>query len=150
LSERKGDIYLLASHFLEKYQRSPCCPVLQISPEARALFEAYPWPGNVRELDHVIHTAVYLTEGELLLPEHLLKRISEYQRGPATVLEKPLGPKNEQRQSVDIPLDATFEAMEEMFIRATLKWLDENRTKAANVLRIGIRTLQRKLKKYGV
>ena len=51
---------------------------------------------------------------------------------------------------MNVPLGTTLEAMEETFIRATLAWLDENRTKTAEVLGIGVRTLQRKLKRYGV
>ena len=55
---------------------------------------------------------------------------------------------SESEQKVSVPLGTKFEAMEETFIRTTLEWLDGNRTKTAETLGIGIRTLQRKLKKY--
>ena len=75
LSERKEDICVLVSHFLEKYRRFSDPPSLEISPSTRALLENYAWPGNVRELENAIERASYLIKGGVLLPEHLPEEI---------------------------------------------------------------------------
>ena len=144
LLERRGDIEALIAYFLEKHRRLDKSKVLQVSASALALLEAYPWPGNVRELENVIESMSYLVKDEILLPRHLPEEIRIYQRRHSDVSA------GESTQSVSVPLGTTLKAMEEKFIRATLAWLDGNRTKTARVLKIGIRTLQRKLKKYGL
>lgn len=146
LSERKEDICVLVSHFLEKYRRFSDPPSLKISPSTRALLETYAWPGNVRELENAIERASYLIKGGVLLPEHLPEEIRAYQRRSVDVSKEISTSAGEQK--VSVPLGTKFEAMEEAFIRTTLEWLDGNRTKTAETLGIGIRTLQRKLKKY--
>lgn len=148
LSERRGDIEILAIHFLEKHCRLGKVKIPQVTPSTLDLLKGYPWPGNVRELENVIERASYLANGETLLPEHLPKELQMYQDLPADIPEKLSTPGNEQMLSV--PLGTTFKAMEKTFICTTLAWLEGNRTKTANVLGIGIRTLQRKLKKYGI
>ena len=144
LSERRRDIEALIAYFLEKHRRLDKSEVLQVAASALVLLEAYPWPGNVRELENIIERMSYLVKDEMLLPRHLPEEIRIYQRQYSDVSA------GESSQSVSVPLGTTLKAMEEKLIRATLAWLDENRTKTARVLGIGIRTLQRKLKKYGV
>ncbi len=146
LSERKEDIYVLVSHFLEKYRRFFSPSILQIAKSTRALLETYPWPGNVRELENAIERASYLIKKGVLLPEHLPEEITAYQRQPVDVSKEISTFEDEQK--VSVPLGTKFDAMEEAFIRTTLEWHDGNRTKTAETLGIGIRTLQRKLKKY--
>ena len=144
LSERRRDIEALIAYFLEKHRRLDKSEVLQVAASTLALLEAYPWPGNVRELENIIERMSYLVKDEMLLPRHLPEEIRIYQRQYSDVSA------GESTQSVSVPLGTTLKAMEEKFIRATLAWLDGNRTKTARVLGIGIRTLQRKLKKYGL
>lgn len=146
LSERKEDICVLVSHFLEKYRRFSSPSILQIAKSTRALLETYPWPGNVRELENAIERASYLIKKGVLLPEHLPEEITAYQRQPVDVSKEISTFEDEQK--VSVPLGTKFDAMEEAFIRTTLEWHDGNRTKTAETLGIGIRTLQRKLKKY--
>lgn len=148
LYERKEDICVLVSHFLEKYCQSSSSQVLQISPDTQTLLETYPWPGNVRELENTIKRVSYLIKEGMLLPKHLPKKIQKYQKQSINISEEIAIPEN--KQSVSIPLGTTLEAMEEMLIRETLAWFDGNRTKTAKALGIGIRTLQRKLKKYNI
>lgn len=148
LYERKEDICVLVSHFLEKYCQSSSSQVLQISPDTQTLLETYPWPGNVRELENTIERVSYLIKEGMLLPKHLPKKIQKYQKQSINISEEIAIPEN--KQSVSIPLGTTLEAMEEMLIRETLAWFDGNRTKTAKALGIGIRTLQRKLKKYNI
>lgn len=144
LSERRRDIEALIAYFLEKHRRLDKSEVLQVAASALVLLEAYSWPGNVRELENIIERMSYLVKDEMLLPRHLPEEIRIYQRQYSDVSA------GESSQSVSVPLGTTLKAMEEKFIRATLAWLDGNRTKTARVLKIGIRTLQRKLKKYGL
>lgn len=148
LSERQEDIEELVVHFFEKHRR-PCEPrILQVSPSALTLLKNYPWPGNVRELENFIERVSYLVKGDILLPDHLPEAVRMYQKGYVNVPEKL--PTSENGQSVSVLLGTTFEEMEEKFICANLAVLDGNRTKTAKLLGIGVRTLQRKLKKYGV
>ncbi len=148
LAERQEDIDELVVHFLEKHRKT-CEPrILQVSPSTLALLKSYRWPGNVRELENAIERASYLAKGEILLPEHLPEEIRMYQQRPVNVHEKLPTPENEQK--VNVLLGMTLEAVEETFICKTLAELGGNRTKTAKQLEIGIRTLQRKLKKYGV
>lgn len=144
LSERRADIEMLVEHFLEKHCGLGKSEVRQVSASTLNLLKAYSWPGNVRELENVIESMSYLVKDEILLPRHLPEEIRIYQRQPMNVSA------GESTQSLNIPLGTALKATEEKLIRATLAWLDGNRTKTARVLKIGIRTLQRKLKKYGV
>lgn len=148
LSERRGDIDTLVTHFLKKYQSFTKSGAPQVALSTLDLLKGYPWPGNVRELENVIERASYLAKDGILLPEHLPKELQAYQDRPANIPEKLSTSGNEQ--TLSIPLGTTFKAMEKAFIRTTLAWLDGNRTKTANALGIGIRTLQRKLKEYGI
>ena len=141
LAERREDIEDLVTHFLKKHRLSYDSEIPQIAPSTLALLESYSWPGNVRELASAVQSACYSAKEGILLPEHLPKEIRTDQRRLVNI------PENEQEMSV--PLGTTLEAMEEILIRNTLAWLDGNRTKTAEMLRIGIRTLQRKLQKYG-
>ena len=144
LSERREDIEALIAYFLEKHRRLDKSEILQVAASTLALLKAYPWPGNVRELENIIESMSYLVENGILLPRHLPEGIQGYQTQHGDVSAGECTP------SVSVPLGMPFAAMEEKFIRATLTWLDGNRTETAKVLKIGIRTLQRKLKKYGV
>ena len=148
LAERQEDIEDLVAHFLKKHRLSWHSGIRQIALSTLALLKSYRWPGNIRELENIIQTASYAAKGGILLPEHLPENIRMYQGRPVSISGEVSTLEDEQR--VSLPLGTTLDAMEETFICKTLAWLDGNRTKTAEMLRIGIRTLQRKLKKYGV
>ncbi|HEY7973951.1 MAG TPA: sigma 54-interacting transcriptional regulator, partial [Ktedonobacterales bacterium] len=71
LRERKEDIPLLVSHFLEKHRYSPRSPAARISQEAVEKLRGYDWPGNVRELENVTQRAVVLSQGQVITDEHI-------------------------------------------------------------------------------
>jgi two-component system response regulator AtoC len=71
LRERKEDIPLLVSHFLEKHRYSPRSPAARISQEAVEKLRGYDWPGNVRELENVTQRAVVLSQGQVITEEHI-------------------------------------------------------------------------------
>ena len=79
---------------------------------------------------------------------HLREDVRTYQKQPVDVFQDISTPENEE--IVGVRLGATLEEMEETFVRETLAWLDGNRTEVAKVLKIGRRTLQKKLKKYNI
>jgi DNA-binding NtrC family response regulator len=132
LRERKGDIPLLANYFLEKYSLSNNKKMTKIAEETISLLLRYDWKGNVRELENTIERAVLLGKGEVLLPKHLF-------------LEE-LG--SNGRKSVPIRAGLSVKAMEKELIFHTLEEVNNNRTHAAKLLGISIRTLRNKLREY--
>jgi DNA-binding NtrC family response regulator len=141
LRERSGDIMLLAEHFLEFYAKENAKPSLSLSDEARRLISSQKWPGNVRELQNTMERAVLLASSDSITPEALMfeDQISggESQGGAATaeVLTGPLPTLRElERKAIDLALEET----------------SGNRTHAAKMLGISVRTLRNKLNEYKV
>ncbi len=133
LRERHGDVLLLTEHFLKRYNEDFNKRVTGISPECLSLLEAYAWPGNVRELKNVIQRAVLLTQGEVILPEHLPPRfVAGTPRRARVVFE------------VGTPLDE----IEREMVARTLAAVNNNRTRAAEVLGISRRALYNKMARF--
>jgi len=133
LRERRKDIPLLVAHFEEKFRNLHQVSDLQISPEAMAELTRWSWPGNVRELENTIERATLICDGDIILPEHLL--IEE----DAASMET-----GETNRLVGM----TVKQIEKKLINQTLHHLNENRTHAAEMLGISIRTLRNKLSEY--
>jgi DNA-binding NtrC family response regulator len=139
LRERRGDIPALAEHFRARYVEQHELPgVIGFAPEAMELLLAYEWPGNVRELENVVQSAVVLTEGPMITPEVLPIEV-----GGAKAPEEGV--------SVDgvviVPGTPLSEA-ERRIIIDTMRRTGGNKTEAARLLGIGLRTLYRKLRQY--
>ena len=75
LKARRGDIPLLAGHFVAMYAARNGQPTPEISPEAMMLLTPYAWPGNVRELENAIEQAILLSEGQTISMEHLPEHV---------------------------------------------------------------------------
>jgi DNA-binding NtrC family response regulator len=103
-----------------------------ISEQTVSLLLKYDWNGNVRELENTIERAVALGNGETLLPKHLF--LEEL---------KPPG-----YQNVPLKVGLSLREMERQLIYQTLKEVNDNRTHAARILGISIRTLRNKLREY--
>lgn len=133
LRERKGDITLLSDHFLIKYSAENNKNKPDISKEALNILNKYSWMGNVRELENIIERAVLLCNGDVVLPEHL--NLNEFNQTDNT--------------NTSISTGMSVKEMEKKLIYKTLEDCDNNRSKAADLLGISIRTLRNKLKDYG-
>ncbi len=140
LRERREDIPLLVDHFLEQFKRENHRETLSLSPAAlRCLVDAR-WEGNVRELRNLLESLVVMATRPVIdvwdLPEAYRQMVSS-QPEPHSAAVPAGGPPR------------TMEEIEREAILKTLKETEGNRTKAAEILGIGLRTLQRKLKEYG-
>ena len=133
LRERKGDIPLLANFFLEKYAALNGKGIKGFSPETMKLLEEYSWPGNVRELENVVHRAVLLAKGPVIEPKDLV--IDE---GLVSRVDPPIKP------------GTSLKEMERWLILETLKKVGGNRTQAAKLLGVSVRTIRNKLKEYKI
>ncbi len=132
LSRRPGDVPLLAAHFLQAAGRSG----VTLSGEAEAALEAHGWPGNVRELRGVMEAAANLAVGGPIKPEHL--------NLPAARPLAPGGPPARVGQLEPLA------DVERRHIIAVYEAVGRNKSQAARVLGIGLQTVHRKLKAYGV
>jgi two-component system, response regulator FlrC len=135
LRERPGDVLLLAHHFLEKFNTFTGKAVARISAEALDQLSRNRWKGNVRELENTLERAVLLADGDTVLPRHL-------QLAPGSDNGTGGGPPRNFRTGI------TVWEMERDLIMGTLSHVNENRTHAAELLGISIRTLRNKLKEY--
>ncbi len=131
LRERKEDIPLLIKFFIEKYNKENGFTVPDISSQALGELMLHTWPGNVRELENVIQRAVVFAKYSLLERKHL--RFFEQKSNP---------------NELSLTPGMSIGEMEKQLILKTLRSCDGNRTKAAEILDISVRTLRNKLKEY--
>lgn len=134
LRERPDDIPRLAQHFARKVALDLGRPVPGFTPDAVEMLRAYAWPGNVRELAHAVERAVILAQGEDLGPE-AFDLLDSAPTGPGTAL--PDGAVVLETLRVD--------EAEAVLIDAALERTEGNRTQAAALLGMSVRTLRSKL-----
>jgi transcriptional regulator with PAS, ATPase and Fis domain len=138
LRERGSDLDLLASHFVAHYAREHARPVRAIAEEVFSVLRAHPWQGNVRQLRNAMERAVVMSEGEVLLPQHL----------PPDILHPPV-PRAAGEEPGEMPL-VTLEEMEKRMIRRALRETQNNLTLASEKLGIHRNTLRRKIAEYAI
>ncbi|HEX8361599.1 MAG TPA: sigma-54 dependent transcriptional regulator [Longimicrobium sp.] len=136
LRDRGPDLDQLALHYVAHYCREHARPVRAVAEEVFAALRAHPWPGNVRQLRNAMERAVVMSEGEVLLPQHL----------PADILHPPAS-RPAAAESAEMPL-VTLEEMERRMIRRALAETANNLTMAAERLGIHRNTLRRKIAEY--
>ena len=136
LDERKGDIPLLVEHFLEKYCQLNNQEKKKISDAALTQLVNKAWKGNIRELENSIERAVLIGSGPELLPEHLFF-------DPADSVSR-----SQSHSVLSMRAGMTVKEMEKQLITKTLEEVNDNRTHAAELLGISIRTLRNKLSEY--
>ncbi len=137
LRQRRGDISLLAEHFLEKHSKNNNKNKPQLSDKAMSILIKHDWRGNIRELENTMERAVLLGEGEVITPENLYLEESDFDEFSDDT-------------KINIPLKSgiTVRDMEKKLIVKTLEDVNDNRTHAAELLGISIRTLRNKLSEY--
>ncbi|MEQ9518529.1 MAG: sigma-54 dependent transcriptional regulator [Parvibaculum sp.] len=153
LRERPADILALADHFVRKYSAVNALPVKPISLETRRQLAKHRWSGNVRELENTIHRAVLLSGGTEIDVEAI--RLPDGSR-----LGSASGNAAHGTQGIAAQAAATASAVSQSFVGQTVAQVEQdliintlghclgNRTHAANILGISIRTLRNKLKQY--
>ena len=147
LRERPADVIELANHFIKRYAAANGVPARPLSVEARRTLTVNYWRGNVRELENTMHRAVLMATGAEIGPEAILApdgvRLDQ-QRGAPPVAHAALAAEQVSRALVG----RTVAEVERDLILETLRHCLGNRTHAANVLGISIRTLRNKLNEY--
>ena len=137
LRQRREDIPFLSDFFLKQYAEKNRRLIKGFTPRATDLLMRYDWPGNVRELENIIERAVIMARGEMITP-----------------LEFPADLQHLDEELKDTRIDFTpgrsLKEVEKVMILRTLEETGGNRTHAARILGISRRTLQLKLKEYGI
>jgi DNA-binding NtrC family response regulator len=133
LRERREDIPLLVEHFLRQFQVT-ARRAKTVSPEALELLAAFAWPGNVRELANTIERLVILAEGDVIGPEDLPPNIRSPQGSPPGPSAGP----------------GSLAEMERLHIARVLAETGGKKMRAARLLGIDLKTLNHKIKLYGI
>ncbi len=132
LRERKEDIPLLMNAFLEEFNEENGKEVHGFSPKAQSIMYRYTWPGNIRELRNCIESSLVMCKGDMIdivdLPVHVRNGVTDDQ--------------------VSIQLGLSLGEAEKEIIKATLAFCKGNKSKTAEVLGIGRKTLHRKIQEY--
>lgn len=136
LRERKGDLMKLIHHFIGKYNQEMNKKLEGLSPETEQIMLRYDWPGNVRQLENCIERAVVLSQGTLIEPQSL----------PPEILQQ--NAQNDEGAGSGLQVGMTVSEAERQLIYKTLEFTENNRTRAADMLGISIRTLRNKLNEY--
>ena len=157
LRDRKEDVADLSSFFIKKYSEINKKAVKPLSDDALKALQSYDWPGNVRELEHTIERAVVLSKTNEITSKDLFLHgitIAGFKSKPET--ENIVEEKEEVKKTADISSDEsmggavgrTIADVEQELILKTLQDVAGNRTKAAEILGITVRTLRNKLNEY--
>jgi len=119
----------------EKHERS----VAGVSESVMTAFHAHVWPGNVRELRNTLERAVIMCGGPMIEPKHLPPGFGRFvSKAPVT-----------EANSIHLGVGTTVDEAERLLILKTLEATHNNKTKAAEILGISLKTLHNKLKEYG-
>lgn len=146
LRERPADILALAEHFVRKYSDANQIDVRPIADTAKTQLLAREWQGNVRELENAMHRAVLLASGREICPDAIrMPDGSAFTGGPSSVTRHAADAADQVQRAM---VGRTVAEVEQELIIDTLDQCLGNRTHAANILGISIRTLRNKLKLY--
>ncbi len=132
LRERRADIIPLTHYFFSRIHQDTPAAELTLTEEVKRLLVEYEWHGNVRELENTLQRAILLSQGAPIQPQHLFPA-SQVKASPSTG---------------GVEVGVSVREMEKDLILKTLEAVNDNRTQAAGILGISIRTLRNKLKEY--
>jgi DNA-binding NtrC family response regulator len=139
LRDHKEDLPELTQSLLESMNEKHSRRVAVVSDAVMTTFQAYDWPGNVRELRNLLERAVIVCEGAMIDPKHL----------PPGFGHAPARSAISEGNAVRVGVGTTVEDAERMLILKTLESTHNNKTRAADILGISLKTLHNKLKEYG-
>jgi transcriptional regulator with PAS, ATPase and Fis domain len=139
LRDRKEDIFPIAEALISMLNSKHECRVTGMNQEVQDVFRAHNWPGNVRELRNALERAVILAGQGLVERKHL----------PATFNSSAVEVPVMDGDCVQFRVGTTVEEAERGLIMRTLEHTKNNKTKAAEILGISLKTLHNKLKEYG-
>jgi len=139
LRDRLDDVPLLAEFFLARFRGQAARRISGFAGDALAAMTRYAWPGNVRELRNALERAVILAGKGLIERKHL----------PASFTSPTVEAPVMDGDCVQFRVGATVEEVERGLIMRTLEHTKNNKTKAADILGISLKTLHNKLKEYG-
>lgn len=139
LRERKSDIPLLVNHFLKTFAKENNRTIRGISAEAMEILKNIPWRGNVRELRNCLENMVIFNRSEVLTTSDIPSEYAD---------QKGFSDEPDEEEHIDFAVGMTMEEIEKEAIVNTLNKVQGNRTQAARMLGIGLRTLQRKIKQF--
>jgi len=149
LRERQSDIPMLTRHFIEKYNRKLNKKIEGISDEALALLQAYAWPGNIRELENLMERVLLFADGPKIaakdLPDHIRQAAVEAPAAASTTAD---GTPAETGLKDIVRMKAA--ALEKDLIAKALEETGGNVTRAARLLQISRKSLQTKMKEFGL
>lgn len=134
LKERKDDLPLLIDSFIKKFAAENEKEITGIDSKAKAALLKYDWPGNIRQLQNCIESSVVMSNGKQIKLEDLPLSVSEYTG----------------QEAISIPMGISLEDAEKIIIMQNLSANKGNKSKTADVLGIGRKTLHRKLNEYGL
>jgi DNA-binding NtrC family response regulator len=137
MREHKEDLPQLVEHLLADISAKHHKKVSGVGNDVMDLFKSYPWPGNVRELRNVLERAAIASDRGTVSRQHLA---SDFGRTPATT--------NSGLGAIRFPVGTTVDAAERELILQTLNATSQNKTRAAELLGISLKTLHNKLKEY--
>ncbi|MEQ8822397.1 MAG: sigma-54 dependent transcriptional regulator [Sumerlaeia bacterium] len=136
LRKRRSDIPLLAQHFLKEFSKENGRPVPVLSKEANEKLQTWHWPGNVRELRNIMENTFVFLKGDEVGADDLPQSLR--------------GDREKVEDGIMMPLGMPLEEVETRYLKRTLNSVDGNRTRAAEILGISRRTLQRRIKELGI
>ena len=132
LRERKEDLFLLCTSFLNEFCKENKKSIEGFSNEARTAIASYDWPGNIRELRNCVESAVVMCRTSQIELSDLPPAVSKARSG----------------NSIEIELGTTMDEAEKKIILGTVAYCKGNKSKAADVLGLGRKTIIRKMQEY--
>ena len=154
LQEHIEDVPLLVKDFLEEFCQQNGKSPITIVPEAVRTLMKYDWPGNVRELKNCVEGMVVMfnqsTIQQIHLPERILKATGTEFSNLLSVPDVWQVGANNGGQRLNVEVGMSLDEINREVLRATLESVDNNKAKAAEILKVSRRTIQRKVKEYGL
>lgn len=145
LRDRKEDIPALSEAILVSLNRKHGCRATGLHPSTLETFRNYSWPGNVRELRNVLERAAIIASEGLILPRHLAMEPVAAAAGNAEEGAVQSAIPAEESEAIHFRPGATMEEIENSYINLVLQRTNNNKTKAADILGISVRTLHNRL-----